>query len=389
MNVAISVFGRFHAFYLADQLNRRGHLQRLITTYPKFEVRKYGIPSSKTTSLLAHGLVGRATTRFPPSIAQSIDARVVHESYDIVASQRIPSRSDIFVGWSGFSERGLRRARAAGAITILERNSTHIVHQRDILREEYERFGVKAQLPHEAIVEKELREYEMADYICVPSEYVRRTFLDKGFSLQKVIKVPFGVDVREFQPSSKSDDTFRVVYAGSMSVRKGVPYLLQAFSELSLPNAELWLIGTKLPEIEPFFQKFKGSFRHVPPVPQSGLSRFYAQSSVFALCSVEEGFGLVLAQAMACGLPVIATTHTGASDLIDHGKEGFVLPIRDVDALKRTLLHLHGHPAESIEMGRAAHERVQRFTWDDYGRRIVECYSEILGTTGDTRRNVS
>jgi glycosyltransferase involved in cell wall biosynthesis len=109
------------------------------------------------------------------------------------------------------------------------------------------------------------------------------------------------------------------------------------------------------------------------------LAKSYVRGSVFVLPTVEDGFAMVLVQAMAAGLPVIATVNSGGPDLIEEGKQGFLVPIRDVDALKEKLLYLYEHPEERAEMGRAAAARVaQGFTWHDYGDGVIAAYERLL-----------
>jgi glycosyltransferase involved in cell wall biosynthesis len=164
-----------------------------------------------------------------------------------------------------------------------------------------------------------------------------------------------------------------------MRLRKGVQYLLQAFSELSLENAELMLLGSMEKEMEPLFEKYKGLFKHMGHIPFEKLYDYYSQGSIFVLPSVEEGLALVQPQAMACGLPVICTTNTGGEDIIRNGKEGFIVPIRDVEALKEKILYLYDHPKAREKMSHAAKKRVEKgYTWDDYGDRMIKEYNRIL-----------
>ncbi|MBV9866501.1 MAG: glycosyltransferase family 4 protein [Abitibacteriaceae bacterium] len=388
MKVTVSVFGRFHAFDLAHQLEKRGVLQQLITTYPKREVFKYGIPPTKVNSLLTHELVARGWNKFPSKLTFDINAQFwLHERFDKAASKLVSPESDLYIGWASFSEQGLQKAKAYKAVTIVERGSSHIEYQRDILREEYERHGLQPHLPHPKVIEKEKREYDLADYISVPSEFVRRTFLGKGFPEDKLIKVPYGVDLSNFNRSPQEPHIFRILYVGTMSLRKGVHYLMQAFAKLQLHNAELWLVGHKLPEIDPFFREYEGCFRYFDPVPQNELPNYYSQCSVFALCSIEEGMAMVQAQAMACGLPLVCTTNTGGEDLVTHGQEGFVVPIRDVEAIKENLLYLYEHPDVCRMMGEAAKWRIQQgFTWDDYGGKIHKEYQRALANKHQSAR---
>lgn len=386
MKVTISVRGRFHAFYLAQQLQARGHLHRLVTSYPRFEVRRYGLADSKVTTVPAHEAASRAWARLPSRIQRSWNAQAFFcDTFDHAAARQIPADTELYVGWSSFSERGLHRARELGAVTVLERGSAHVEVQRDILREEYERWGVRVELPHPEVVAKEVREYRAADFIAVPSEFARHSFLDKGVDPRKLLKIPYGVNTRAFSACRREDHPFRVIYAGGMTMRKGVHYLLQAFAELGLPKAELWLVGPRSIETNHFFLKYSGTFRHMDAVSQDKLHALYAQSSVFALSSIEEGLAMVLPQAMASALPIICTPNTGGEDLIRDGAEGFVVPIRNVDALKDRISYLYEHPAQAREMGAAARTRVETgFSWNDYGDRVMVEYERMMSAVPHT-----
>lgn len=377
--VTISIGGRFHAFYLANQLEKRGHLGRLVTSYPKFETVKYGIPREKIRSVIIKEILHRGWNALTPFIKDSYNPNfLISDLFDRLASNKIGS-PDIFTGWSSFSLITMRKAKKKGAVAILERGSSHIEFQRNILREEYEKYGIKPRLSHPKIVEKELREYEEADYIALPSLYTKRTFLEKGFPEGKLIHVPYGVDLSSFRQVEKNDNVFRVVFVGGITLRKGVHYLLQAFSELDLPNSELMLIGSVSEEMKPFFRKYEGKYNYVGHVPQKELYEYYSQGSVFVMMSVEEGLALVQPQAMACGLPVICTAHTGGEDIVRDGKDGFVIPIRDVESLKEKLVYLYENPEKRDKMGNSARERVKTgFTWDDYGNKIVREYERVL-----------
>lgn len=252
-------------------------------------------------------------------------------------------------------------------------------YQKGLLKEEGEAVGVSVDMPSKKYIEKEKREYEKSDLIFVPSSFAKESFLEHGFKESKVCNAPFGVDTEEFSPIEKKDDVFRVVFAGQMMLRKGVHYLLKAFSDLDLPNSELWLLGKKRPEIAPFFDKYEGGFQHLGHKPQDELYRYYSQGSVFVLNSIEDGFGMVIPQAMACGLPAICTQNTGGPDIVRDGTDGFIIPIRDTESLKEKILWCYENQDECRTMGHAARRRVEEdFTWHDYGRRVVNSYRSVL-----------
>lgn len=382
MKVTVSVLGRFHAFYLADQLARQGNLLNLITSYPQFETAKYGIPGNLTTSLPFHEGMRRLWHKVPGALKGERNLQYwLNDRFDRRVAHLLNAGGDIFVGWSGASLHSMQAARKFGALTTVERGSSHIAHQRDILEEEYATYGHgESMIPHPATVEKELEEYEFADLISIPSSYVRQTFIERGIPDAKLIQTPYGVDLGSFKQLPREDETFRVVFAGKMTLRKGVHYLLRAFTELNLPRAELWLIGDQTSEITPYLRKYSHkNIRLIGKLRQAELHKYYSQCSIFAICSIEEGLAMVQPQAMACGLPLICTANSGGADLIEDGKHGFVIPIRDVEALKEKITHLYEQREQCHAMGQAARAHVRTgLTWDNYGVEKIKQYQAAL-----------
>lgn len=381
MQVTLSVGGKFHAFDLARELERRCHLQTLITSYPKYLPVRYGIRGEHIRSFPAKEVLQRSWALLPAWVRGSVNPYpFLHEVFDRAASGYIEP-CDIFVGFSSFALHSMRRAHSLGAKTIIERGGSHIEYQRDILRDECAAHDVffSTNIPHSKIIAKELSEYKEADYISVPSLFARQSFISASIPREKLIHIPYGVNLSLFNPRRKRDDIFRVIFAGGLILRKGVHYLLQAFAELHLPNAELHVIGPASEPMKPFLKKYEGHYRRSDYFSMGTLADVYSQGSVFVLPSIEDGFGLVIAQAMACGIPVIATDHTGAPDIVREGIDGFIIPIRDVEALKEKILYLYENPDIREQMGKNAQERVASgFTWDDYGDRIVKEYERIL-----------
>jgi len=377
MIVHVSSVGRFHVFDLARQMMRLGHLGKLYTTYPKWKVD--GLPPEKVATFpwffVPKAFLGklglcRAERAFNP---------IVIETFDRWLAKHIEP-CDVFHCLSGF---GLQAHRAAkkryGALTVCDRGSSHILYQEEILREEYERWRVPFRPFDRRIVERELQEYEECDLITVPSTFALRSFVERGVPEGKLAKLAYGVDLHMFHPVPKEDNVFRVIYVGAMSLQKGVPYLLEALATLQLPKFEIWLIGGLTDEIKPFFKKYEGRFRYLGVIPQTKLYQYYSQGSVFAIASLQEGLALVQAQAMACGLPVIATKNTGAEDLFTDGIEGFIVPIRSPEAIREKVVYLYEHPEVREEMARAALKRVKSMGgWNEYGKKAAAIYKEAL-----------
>ena len=377
MKVLISVHGKFHAFYLARELQERGSLEKIITSYPRYRVREDGLDKDRVVSFPIKVILQKIYGYFPHFISEEKMSWYLASFFDWQAAGAV-TECDIFVGWSGATLLSLRKAKFLGATTVVERCSSHIEYQREILRDEYGLLGLKPRLPFNKTVERELREYREADFISIPSTFVRKSFLDKGIPEQKLICVPYGVDAELFKPVPKTDNIFRVVFVGNLSIRKGVHHLLKAVSELKLKNFQTWLIGPLSREIAYFLKKYEGSYRYFGKRPYRELCKYYSYGSVFVISSLEEGLAYVIPQAMACGLPVICTPNTGGADVVRDGVDGYIIPIRDVNALKEKILYYYEHQDICREMGRQARERVvNNFTWKHYADAVVEEYRRM------------
>jgi len=384
MRIVVSTPGRFHMFNLARQMARRGWLARLLTAYPKWKVEKdlRAYVATCPSGLMLSAM--RRVSRFS-KLRRCLD-RLTIQVYDDWAARHLPP-CDIVVALSGRGLYTFRKASKEGVLTVCDRGSTHILFQDEILAEEHSRWGIPYRHIDPAGIQKELQEYTEADLIVVPSTFVLRTFVQHGVPEAKLARIPYGVDLSLFHPVPKVDDIFRVIYVGAMSLRKGVPYLLEALATLQLPKFELCLIGGLTDEIKPFFKKYEGRFRYFGVIPRTKLYQYYSQGSVFVFASINDGFGLVQAQAMACGLPVIATTNTGAEDLFTDGVEGFIVPIRDPEAIREKVMYLYKHPEVREEMAQAALQRVKSMGgWNEYGKKAAAIYQEALNCHRSGRR---
>lgn len=372
-STVVSVQGRFHAFDLARELDLRGRLARIFTSYPAGIVTRFGVDAALVASLPWVEVSARALRKVAPQRAKRM-APWFGARYDRWVADQLVEGPDSFVGWSGQCLESLRRAKQLGMTTFVERGSAHIVAQRDLLVETSRSGGRPAALPHPHTVERELAEYEVADFVQVPSEFARRTFLEHGVPAAKILVNPYGVELGAFSPATQHPPGFRVLFCGRASVQKGLAHLLDAFAALDGDGTELWIQGDVEPDAYDLRDRCDDPrVRWLGHRPQHELPGVYRQCHVLCLPSIQDGFGLVVPQAMACGLPAIVSTNTGAADLVRSGVDGFVVPTADASALTHALRELADDPERRRRMGRDAHERVRTgWSWSDYGRRAVE-----------------
>ena len=373
--VVVSSAGVFHAYHLARGAQAGGYLQRFITSiYSRVET---GIDRARVVQLRLAGYFARAMELLPGSAAQAITYHLADNLFDLLSRAYVHD-ADVFHFFNHYGLHAMKTAKLHGALAIVERSSAHPAYHHQLLVDEFQRHGLRYPRAYLRLHAKHVAEYAAADYVMVPSEFVERTMLAAGVPAHKLVRVHLGFDPQRFVPGPKHDSVFRVIYAGGLSLQKGVAYLLAAFAKLRLPNSELLLVGDEYPEARAFLAPYAGAYRHVRFVRQSELPALYQQGSVFVLPSLQDGFGMVVYEAAACGLPVITTDHVGAS--LRDGIDGFVVPICNADALAERILHLYSHPAERAAMAASAMQYVQQFTWAHYHRELCGLYARLTGS---------
>lgn len=297
--------------------------------------------------------------------------------FDEYVSKKVERGSNILFVESLMALKTLRKAKNLGMSVILDRTNSHILHQNELLQEEFDKFGMKYE-PHKPTIEKSIKEYNETDYIAVLSSFVKKSFIDNGIDEKKLLLLPSGIETGYFKQADKEDNVFRIIFCGTTCIKKGVYYLLKAFKELNLKNSELWLIGGIHKDMSKIIGQFSGSYKDIGYVPKNELYRYFSQGSVFVLPSIEEGLAKVLMEAMACGLPLIATTNTGVSDLEINEKAGFEIPIRNIDKLKEKILYFYENQGICREMGKYGQKAVnERFKISDYCNRIIDKFRSI------------
>ncbi len=363
MRIAQTVFGVFHHFELARQLESRGHLETVYSTWPWARLKREGLPHSKVQTFpWLHGpemLLHRAGFHNEWLSGHLGYANAL--AFDAWTDRRLPLDCQALIGISGSSLKTGLHLQQRGGRFICDRGSTHQRYQEQIVSEEFRRWGVDLPVSDLRDTVREEALYAMADAITVPSRVAQRSFVQMGVPAGKVHAIPYGVQLERFTKTAEPPaDRFEVLFAGQAGLRKGIPYLLDAFSRLNHTNKRLTIAGSVQPDLKPVLARLP--LEHVEflgSIPQADLAARMSRSHLLVLPSIEEGLALVQAQAMACGCPVLATVNTGAEDLFTDGVEGFIVPIRDADALLARMEQVAQDPALQCRMSEACLRRVR------------------------------
>ena len=384
MRVVLSTPGKFHTFDLARELYAQGALAAVFTAYPRFKLRNEALPQELIHTFPWVQVPYLAFPRkhlLPKSIVQQWEL-LAAATFGSWASRKLQA-CDVYVGLSGSSLAAGKRAHQLGAAYVCDRGSAHIRVQDTLLRDEHEKWGMPFSGVDPRTIAREESEYAEADIITVPSIFAYRSFIEQGIAAKKLRLLPYGVNVSRFQSVAKpAEGRFDVLYVGAMSLQKGIQYLVQAYKKLNHAKKSLTLIGAPSPELIALLQArhlWPADIRVLGHVPQAELKNSMSRSHVLVLPSIQDGFGMVMAQAMACACPVIASTNTGGEDLFTDGDEGFIVPIRDVNALASRLQFLADYPEQRFAMGQRALARVQSLGgWSQYGDKAMAIYAELL-----------
>jgi starch synthase len=219
-------------------------------------------------------------------------------------------------------------------------------------------------------------ELALADLVIVPSTFSKNS-LDQapGFKA-RVRVVPYGLPTVNQASDDNWSGKLRVLFVGALSQAKGLKYVLEAAAKLKR-QIDLTLVGKRVSPLIPT-QAVLDKHRWIPSLAYQELLREMSRHDVLVLPSLNEGFGLVLGEAMAQGLVVIATAHTAAPDLMDDGVEGFIIPIRSADAIVEKLEVLLREPARLREMKEAAQRKARAHSWETYRSALVRLAREVV-----------
>lgn len=273
----------------------------------------------------------------------------------------------------------LRAAKLIGTVAVLDQVIGHVDAGNRILSEEKElnpEAGFAFRPTPARMVSRCIKEVREADYILAPSDYVRDSILPFGVSPDRIIPMPFGVDLSLFAPApDKNVPPFRILFAGHIGLRKGVYYLLEAVRQADIPELQVVLLGNIEGNGE-WLQKYEDLYVHIRHTPRQEIPAIFADAQIYVFPSLHEGSTVSIYEAMASGLPVVTTPNAGS--VVRDGEDGFIVPVRDIDAICDRIQRLYRDPELRAEMGSRAVAHAAEYSWDAYSRRIGSALAGML-----------
>jgi len=384
VDVTLSVWNKFHSFELISGLVKAGYQARSLDTVrrrSKAQEYKFCLSSAfmmQAAYQMPKSAVGQRMRRM---LAQG--SLLAFENY----AARYATDARCFWCWNNHNLKGMQRAKAAGIPVILETGSTHARWADRRLHEEHEYRSLKYSGHSVSYFTRCDREYGLADIISVPSRFVANTFIEEGISTEKLNINPYGVDVEFWGAKGRScaSRPITFVYTAALTLRKGIPYLMDAWRKADLKDARLYLIGGQDAEILPYLKNLPDNVTPFGFMPHTKVREIYRECDAYLLPSLEEGQARSVLEAMAAGLMPIITEETGATDIMVPGEDGLLVQSRNVDSLVEAFRFAAANRERVRAMGESAKKRVQPYTWDAYGKRCAQLLEKMIGPPAGKR----
>lgn len=302
-----------------------------------------GIPAERTRLLPGFGLANFiAATVFSSYRAESFRFGML-PWFDRWVKKQLISGDHILSSY-GYANECFKWVRANGGKTFLDAGNSHIDNYWEVISEEHRRWNCDTP-PFSPLWRNRARaSLAETDFVLSPSSYVTNSFLARGFKPEKILKNIYPVDLSLFKPSltpRPNNRPLTIINTGSLSLRKGTPYLFEAFRLIrkNIPDARLLLTDIIQDDVKPVLRQHSDlPIEWSPALPHMALAERLRSADIFVLPSLEDGWGRTASEAMACGLPAILSVNTGASDSVQPGVNGEVVPIRDPQAIANAVL---------------------------------------------------
>lgn len=356
MRISLSATNPCHLYPMARELTGLGALGCYYSGYPQWKLPPEPGLQIRTHSLrtnVVYGLLKFAPERWRPS-SRSLFLWQDH-GFDRWVGRHLEA-CDFVHAMPGQALETFRAARARGIRTVLNHATGPVREWVRIMEPEYDRVGLRLTdyCPYDAAYfAREAEEYALSDWHCAASSVVRAQLERGGIPAERIWQVPYGADAAAFHPGSRTPaEGFRIVFAGQFGLRKGVRALLEALTLAARPEWRLDVYGAVLGEAQADLRRYHGAtpLHFHGPVAQGALAEAFRAGSVLVLPSLEEGFGLVVPQALNCGLPALVSDRVGGQDLVRHRENGSIFRAETPAALAEELTWWAAHPGRPKEI---------------------------------------
>lgn len=408
-NVIIAHPGKQHSFNTASALKKSSYLNKYVTTvYQKDNSitkklyrfvnneDKNKVNNRKSTILNENdvkqfyevlGLITIIISRINKNFYEGWNNFVGDRFGKKVAKYAKQLSPDIVISYDNNSNVLFKRLENSNIIRILDVSAANRIYMQKIYCNDIKMCGEFSSLygKTQLITKKKLlsrykNEIDYADYFLVASSFVAESLLSNGVKRNQIKLLPYGVDYKKFNYSLKTVEpleTIRFLFVGNVNQIKGIYYLLEAFKKLRNKNCTLSIIGKYYGDPK-ILEPYKEFCEFISPVSHDEMPNIYKKFHILIFPSLGEGFGLTILEALASGLPVIASKNTAGSDIITSKSEGFIIPIQNIEAIIDAVEWFLNNGSEIPEMSLQARKTAEKYTWERYEKNLINILDEII-----------
>lgn len=377
----VSSGAKFHSMHTAEGLYRHNMLKKYIISERSINLITKNIPSKHIKYTRIPFFIGGILRKIP-YIGSKIPYNIISDvMFDIISLRKIYKLNDIryFLGFNNYSLIQMKYLKRKGVKLILDQRIAHVNKEIEIYKNESNK------LPNNlsnTMIKRKLKEYEIADYIFVGSNFVRDTFIKNGIEKKKLKVINYGYDDKIFKVKSKKNknnkDSFKIVFVGQIGYRKGVKYILEAIENLRNKNIkiDLTLIGNVDDDFKDVMEEYKDIFKYKGFMKSDDLVDEYNKNDVFIFPSLCEGSARVTYEAAACGLPLVVTYSSGS--IVENMKSGILIEENSSKSIEDALSLLYSDRELLNKMRINILKDIKKYTWENYENNISKIIEEIV-----------
>lgn len=353
MKIGIIMGPGHHHQMMIDALKSRRIAFRYAKNWPSLKV--WDVDESGLEHIIYHSklydiicyLVWGIWARLPLPRKKKFHLDLLFPLYDFLVS-RFFEDCDKVIGWSQVSLYTMKKVKHKGGKFIIEHPMVHADYWNKTILEENKTFFKNKQkclsnLWTSYMLRRMRSEYLIADKINLLSSFAIKTFIENDVDKKKLYCTPLGIDTSLFKAQgneNKHESCYIILFVGRIELLKGVHYLIEAFKQLNIRDAELWLVGAIQTEMQHYIKNNISFLNCLGEKSREELAVIYQQADILVFPSLLDAFGLVLIESLASGTPVIASESSGAPDIL-RGDEGEVVNTKNIQLLEKTLKYYY------------------------------------------------
>lgn len=335
-----------------------------------------------------HTTLARGKLRVPYKLVGKLRALWLHDRIVAHHLKSWAGKIDVIHVWPCAALATIQAAKGLGIPTVLERPNAHTRFCYEVVAAEHRRVGIQTPhndyLPNDAVLTREEAEFAACDFLLCASDFATKSFLDLGYPPERILRHRYGFDETAFFPAATMRDSrnpFTALFCGVDAVRKGLHLAMEAWLASSASKEGVFWIAGEL--TDEFRHRFAADLAH-PNIVQLGhrhdVPQLMQKADVLLMPSIEEGFGLVCAEAIAAGCVPLASD--ACTEMCRHGENALVHKVGDIATLCQQISEVHDNPELLAALRAGALRSRNEWTWSNAGKALLRAYSQAIGGPG-------